>query len=434
MRSVDYLRLGFVGVKAHKRRAFTVVIIVGLLFGVVMAGTFILQGLENVILGTMLAPTSGKVLVMSNVDRGICGEECDIPQEMEAMKRKVEEYGGEVLEARAVHTTDGMFYEMEEDIFGIANDDDDAMQVAVSLKTAMKLAEIGMLDWNADMAKKAQDVERVRGEVLGKVVESRSGVKYQIVEILPGAVYLGNLYLSNLGQKGNPLDSIIGPIGTGASLDFVVSNAGEASETGALGVVFASFPDVESADSYYRDEANYCLEIDRTFGMCNEKYRYQIASMISSPLEAYEKFRDVWLVFKIAAAVLAVIALIIAFSTYVRLIGKDMKIISLYHAMGATGWQIRIVYIVYLLMLSLMAIGFALVLGLGLAAGLSLINMEALRQLWLLGFGVEVGEIWLIGWNNLVWWLMSAMVLVAVVTVILGNSNFTSRELAGRIK
>ena len=60
MKVVDCLRLGFAGVKAHKKRAFTVVIIVGLLFGVVMAGIFIVQGLEDVILGTMLAPTSGK--------------------------------------------------------------------------------------------------------------------------------------------------------------------------------------------------------------------------------------------------------------------------------------------------------------------------------------------------------------------------------------
>lgn len=434
MKVVDCLRLGFAGVKAHKKRAFTVVIIVGLLFGVVMAGTFILQGLEDVILGTMLAPTSGKVLVMSSIDRGICGEECNISQEMEAMKRKVEEYDGEALEVQVVHTADGMFYEMEENIFGITGDNNDVMQIAVPFKTAMKLAEIGMLDWNADMAKKAQDVKRVREEVLDKVIESKNGAKYQIVEILPGTVYLGNLYLSNLGQKGNPLDSIIGSISTGTSLDFVVSNAGETPETEPSGIVFASFPDVESANDYYRDESNYCLEIDRTFGMCNEKYRYQIAPMISSPLEAYEKIRDVWLVFKIAAAVLVVVALIIAFSTYVRLIGKDMKIISLYHAMGATGWQIRIVYIVYLLMLSLMAIGFALVLGLALAAGLSLANMEALRQLWLLGFGAEMGGIWLIGWNNLVWWLAGMIVLAAVVVVILGNSNFTSRELARRIK
>lgn len=434
MKAIDYLRLGFAGVKAYKKRAFTVVIIVGLLFGVIVAGAFILQGLENVVLGTMLESTGGKVLLMSSVDREICGEGCNrLKEETEMMKRKVEEYGGEVLEARVVRTVDGTFYEMKEDVFGVASDND-VMQVVVSLRTAMKLAGMEMLGGKASILEKMQAVVKAREEVLDRVVESKNGAKYQIVEILPGAVYLGNLYLSNIGQKGNPLDLIIGSIGTGTSLNFIVDAEIDEVEVEDPGVVFASFPDVESADNYYRDEANYCSEVDRAFAQCNKKYRYQVASMISNPLEAYEKFRDIWLVFKVAAAVLTAIALIIALSTYARLIGKDLKIISLYHAMGATGRQIRIVYIVYLLMLSLMAVGFAMILGLGLAAGLSVANMEALEQVWLLAFGVEVGEIWLMGWNNLIWWLMGAMILVAVVAVALGNGNFTSRELARKMK
>ena len=131
---------------------------------------------------------------------------------------------------------------------------------------------------------------------------------------------------------------------------------------------------------------------------------------------------------------LGVIAVIIALSTYARLIGKDMKIISLYHAMGATGKQIRIVYIVYLMMLSVMAVGFALVVGLGLAAVLSMVNMTALEQMFMLGFGVVKDGVWLIGWNSLLWYLIGAMMLTAVVAVCLGNGNFKVKELAKRMK
>lgn len=60
MRVLDCLRLGVAGVKAHKKRALTVVVIVGLLFSVLMAGAFFLQGLENAALGKMLAPTGGR--------------------------------------------------------------------------------------------------------------------------------------------------------------------------------------------------------------------------------------------------------------------------------------------------------------------------------------------------------------------------------------
>lgn len=131
---------------------------------------------------------------------------------------------------------------------------------------------------------------------------------------------------------------------------------------------------------------------------------------------------------------LVVIAVIIALSTYARLIGKDLKIISLYHALGATKGQIRVVYAVYLLMLSVMAVGFAVIVGLILAAVLSMVNMEALRSVWSLAFGMEAGAVWLVGWNNLIWWLAGAMLLTAVVAIILGNGNFTSKELAKKMK
>ena len=97
MRTLDYLRLGAAGMKAHKKRALVVVMIVGLLFGVVAAGAFFLQGLEQVALAEMLAPTEGKVLVMSSVDTRACGEDCEVAAEVGRMKEKIGEYGGEVV-------------------------------------------------------------------------------------------------------------------------------------------------------------------------------------------------------------------------------------------------------------------------------------------------------------------------------------------------
>ncbi len=201
-----------------------------------------------------------------------------------------------------------------------------------------------------------------------------------------------------------------------------------------MGLVFAEFDSIKAAFDYYWDEVNYCSENDRIFGTCGRDYKYQVLSAVSDPLTTYENLQNVWLVFRIVAAVLGVIAVIIALSTYARLIGKDMKIISLYHAMGATGKQIRIVYIVYLMMLSVMAVGFALVVGLGLAAVLSMVNMTALEQMFMLGFGVVKDGVWLIGWNSLLWYLIGAMMLTAVVAVCLGNGNFKVKELAKRMK
>ncbi len=455
MRLTDYLKLGFAGVKAHKKRALTVVVIVGLLFSVVTAGVFVLQGLENAALGAMLAPTKGKVLVMSNVDMEACEEECDLKAEVAEIKSNVKKYNGKLIEAKVSQTADGMFYKLEENVFvnAYGESDNDVTEVIVPLDTAAKLAGIAMPEQSAEIADKLEVIEQVQNKTLHKIVENKTGERYYITEILPSGVYASNLLFMNIGQDGNPLDLILGQISTGMSQNFITKSADvkpaedstgeeqysgfvamEDVETEEMGIVFAQFDNIEVAYDYYKDKVNYCSETDRIFSMCSKDYKYQVVSAVSNPLTTYENLQNIWLVFKIVAAVLSAIALIIALSTYARLIGKDLKIISLYHALGATKRQIRIVYVVYLLMLSLMAVGFAILLGLALAATLSIVNMEALKQVWTLAFGTQASEIWLIGWNNLVWWIVGVMMLAPVVAVVLGNGNFTSKELARKMK
>ncbi len=453
MRFMDYLRLGFAGVKAHKKRALTVVIIVGVLFSVITAGAFVLQGLENVVSGEMLKPTDGKVLVMSMVDTKVCDEECDIEAEVAKIKQNIAKYGGKIIEVEVAQTADGMFYKLKQGVFASSSESADVTEVVVPLATAANLAGIEMPERDAEVVEKIEAIKEVREKTLGKTIESKSSEKHYVADILPSGVYASDLSFMNIGQSGNPLDLIFSQVRTGASQNFITKSAeakpksedttserpsgfmpAENVNVEEMGLVFAEFDSIKAAFDYYWDEVNYCSENDRIFGTCGRDYKYQVLSAVSDPLTTYENLQNVWLVFRIVAAVLGVIAVIIALSTYARLIGKDMKIISLYHAMGATGKQIRIVYIVYLMMLSVMAVGFALVVGLGLAAVLSMVNMTALEQMFMLGFGVVKDGVWLIGWNSLLWYLIGAMMLTAVVAVCLGNGNFKVKELAKRMK
>lgn len=438
MRLSDYLRLGFAGVKAHKKRAVAVVVIVGLLFGVIVAGTLILQGIENAVLSKMLAPTDGKVLVVSNVDTAICRENCDILAETTRIQENIRRYGGESIGLEIIQTKDGAFYKLRENIFDSIDDniDGEIPQVVVPLRTVANLVGMQLPNYDAAVSAKLDAIEKVREKTLHKVIESKTGEKYYIAEILPGGVYGIDLSLMNVEQKRNPLDAVLGQVRTGTSQDFIAKSVGDDVQTDAenMGIVLAQFSDVKTAYDYYQDEANYCTEMDRIFGACGENYRYQVFPAVSDPLTTYENLQSVWLVFRIAVVVLVTIAVIIALSTYARLMGKDMKVIALYHAMGATGRQIWLVYMTYLLILSLMAVAFALVVGLVLAVGLSLVNMTALGQVFTLGFGIETEQIWLIGWNNLIWYIAGAMVLVAFMAVVLGNGNFRAKELAKKLK
>ena len=456
MRTLDYLRLGAAGMKAHKKRALVVVMIVGLLFGVVAAGAFFLQGLEQVALAEMLALTEGKVLVMSSVDTRACGEDCEVAAEVGKMKEKIGEYGGEVVPAAVRQTAEGMFYVVDEGVFGEvfsgvkveASGEDEAMTVVVPLEVAAELAGIEMPESGASVAERMVAIYKVREETLGRTVESEAGARYEVAGILPGGVYATDLSLVYVGQSGNPLNMLFGQVKTGVSQSFGVGQAedglaaagamgGELAgevDAEAMGMVLAVFEDIEAAEGYYRDEVNYCAEVDRMMGRCSEEYRYQVAAVVADPLGAYDNLQQVWSVFKIAAAVLAAIAVLIALSTYVRLLGGDVKIIALYHAMGATGWQVRLVYLTYLVMLSVLAVGFAVILGLGLAAVLSLVNMAALKEVFAMGFGVVTEEIWLVGWSEVIWWLVGALLVAAGLAVVLGNGNFAGKELGKRMK
>ena len=233
MRLVDYLRLGFAGVEAHKKRAFTVVIIVGLLFSVITAGVLVLQGLEDRVLGTMLVPTDGKVLVMSIVDTGVCGEDCDIEVEVREIKQNIEKYGGRVIETEISRTTEGMFYKLGEGVFeaNTSNVDRSATEVVVPLGMTAKLAGIEMPERDADLAEKLEAIKDVREKALHKIVESKAGEKYYIAEILPDGVYASDLSFINIGQSGNPLDLILGQMRVGASQSFITEVAKKKAET-----------------------------------------------------------------------------------------------------------------------------------------------------------------------------------------------------------
>lgn len=158
------------------------------------------------------------------------------------------------------------------------------------------------------------------------------------------------------------------------------------------------------------------------------------ATVVGDPVRIYENFVGIWTVLKILIVVLAVIACIVTMSTYVRLVGRDTKVIALYHAMGSTKKQIVGVYCVYLLGLSLLASAFSLVLGAGLVLIVNLINMTKLTQIFTIGFGVEEAPVWLFGWNNWIALFVGLLLVMAPLCTILSWRQFASKKLAQKMK
>lgn len=455
MRVLDYLRLGSAGLKMHKKRALIVVIMLGLLFSIIMAGIFILQGIQNIVLGKMLAPTSGKVLLMSSVDIKVCDEDCNIPNEITTIKANIEKYGGQVIPATYSQTNDGIFYHLDKEVFSYqsASTEDDVSEVTMSLYNLNKLTgrETSEHDFSSNLT--VAGVNELRDENLYKTVTSKSGKKYYIAGILPGEAGAPSLSLAYVGDSNNPLNLLLEQVVLGGSESFIIKPAktsiaevfpdGERPsgiieqyniDTETMGLIFAEFPSLDFAYAYYQDKSNYCAEFNRFSGNCGRDYRYQTIAVISDPLTTYENLQEIWKVFGIITIALCIIALIIAISTYVRIIGEGSKVISLYKAMGATNLQVRIIYLIHLTLLSLLAIISAIIIGLGIALVVSFINQENLQAIFTLGFASAPETIRLIGWNDIIWEPILTALLAAFVSMILCNHQFKNRKIARVLK
>lgn len=231
----------------------------------------------------------------------------------------------------------------------------------------------------------------------------------------------------------NPLNMLLGSVATGNSGTLAL-NGGEL-EVQSTDEVWAMFPDLPKAQEYINNIATHnCNLLERRQGYCPRVKELLATTVIGDPVATYDNFEQIWNVFKIFAIVLSVIGCVVAFSTYTRLVGRDAKVIALYHAMGATKWQIVGVYCTYLLGLSLLAGMFSLILAAGMVLIINLLSMTKLTQIFVIGFGAKETMIWLFGWSNWILLFVSLLLMVPLVCVLLNLRKFSSKKLAQKMK
>lgn len=213
MRLADYLRLGGANIAAHKRRAVLVIVIVGVLFGVLMAGSILIQGIENATLEATLRPTDGKVWLRTVARQVYCEDECDLSADQAEIRRLLMEYGGE---ESAVKVPVGMFsvYAVEAEAVRnaleaeLAEVPEDAVAVLVDVTTLAGWLKLPVLDRNVSGERRVRRVEEIREKALGKVIEY-GGQRYFVAGILPGGLGVSNLSFATVGDKKNPLNMLL---------------------------------------------------------------------------------------------------------------------------------------------------------------------------------------------------------------------------------
>lgn len=436
MRLLDYLRLGGANIAAHKRRAVIVVVIVGVIFGVLMAGSMLIQGVENAALGAMLRPTDGKVWLRTEARQVLCEDECDMPVDQAEIRRMLAEAGGQEIAVREPEGMFGVYAVAERDIWSVievdtANAPEDAVPVLADVSTIASWLRISTLDRNASGEKRARQIAEMRERALGQVIEY-SRQRYYVVGILPGGFGVSSLSLATVGDKQNPLNLLLDSVSIDGSETLVIDDG---LVTAPTDEIWAEFADLAQAQAYIDAvTAQNCNPIEKAAGKCARVKDYVVTTVIGNPLMIRENFKGIWMVFKIFALVLVVVASIVVVSTYTRLVGRDTKVIALYHAMGATKCQVVGIYCVYLLELSLLAGVFSLILGVVLGLMINLLNMAKLAQVFTIGFGVEESAVWILGGNGRMVGLIGIILVLAPIATMLNLHQFSSKKLSQKMK
>lgn len=443
MRLNDYLKLGFAGVRAHKKRAIMTTIIVGIIFSLIFMAYFLFKGAEGLAFAKINQPTSGKILLSSTNDIDQCTAPDDCQSKALAFSEKVEEFGGKIIKnSFSVSTADGIFPVLPVEILSAAIQADlsqaptGAIPILMSISTLLAWQDIELFSeadrYNKDRAAVAAKVipkmETALTSSLGQVVSSPSGVDYYVAGFLPSNTGVA-MSLESVLRKGNAwLDIILMPIAGGSSLPIILQvdnlTFPETMEIvpaqSPTSPLFSIFPNVESA-----------YDFSRTVARSGSPLPTCLFGDLFSTISQYQSLQQI---IKIVANILAVVAVIVIVTTYLRLLGQDHKIISVYFASGATKLQICLVYCVYLTILSLLAILFALCLGSLAALVINLIYQTPLEQLFALNFGTLKTPVILFGWDFAILKYIILIIILAPLSVLMGQGNFSRARLAHQLK
>lgn len=184
-------------------------------------------------------------------------------------------------------------------------------------------------------------------------------------------------------------------------------------------VIIAKFSNLDKAYEYYNNSSNY-----------------QVVELFSNQIGVYRYFRDKDrdFVLPISVVLVAVSAFILAF-TMAHLIASSTKTFVLYRSIGASRWQLLLIYFVYLLELCVWAAVFAVILALilaGIATGVCwnslLVQLTAIYP--------NAPNYWpiLVGVNLRCIEVILCMFLAAPVSFLLCLDQFSSKKTAQKLK
>lgn len=386
-------------IRARLKFSLTVIIGLGVLFGLVLAAHLWLHGLEDTYTRIASEVTDGKVILVATNDmsREANPGEARISMNREEMIRDLEQYGGEIVGDLERFGNYGGIVVPAELLDGVAKTDlsdapADAAPVLVSTLLGEQLLGENYIDQSLDLTKKLDDYEHYREEIIGKTLTDRFGAKYYIAGLAPSNFHTEDLSFAAL-EKGNVnlLNPLLSQIRTPSLAPIIIDNGtsktwqrGEEDEVADdSSAVLVVFEDNEAAYNYFRRGCGIFPNIDARRG---EYYVDIVAGMSPEILYLLHGLENI---VGIASLALMIVALIVLSVSLHQTLKQSAKELAKYRRRGLMVSQIRMVHIYYCFMLMIGVVLLALGLASLVVILFSTMNQNLLSAQYLLGFSLD---------------------------------------------
>lgn|GEM_PF-1313806 len=443
MQLLEYLKLGSSGIRIHKKRTFQTIFITGIILCISATLIFVLQGIENTVLDKMTSSTNHKILVKTSIESEVCNETCNIHIKRQQIEQNIKKYNGKIIRTKIFNINNHKFYALKNTkLLNSDQNDTSVPSISAPIEVIADLIGFKIPNYDENFDNKTNFIKKIYKDILHQKITTKTGEQYYVSNILPSKLFAPNLALSNLNVKNSPLDIIFSQLDTSGSINiieketkqYIDPNNNETKNLEEDSTIFAEFDNIESAAKYYHNKENYCTKINHIIGNCDKAHKYYVEAVISDPLSVYEKFQNIWSIFKISSIILSTLLIIITVCTYTRIITKEEKVISLYQAMRATKIQITKIFTVHLLLLCIATIILSLILAILITVCFNIINKDTLQKTLMIGLSIEVNNIFIIGWNSAIFIPIVSLILSVLLTIMINNQSFSSHKIAQQLK
>lgn len=441
----DALRLSWSNIAQHKKRSMAIILTISILFGVIMAFNFMLQGLQGTILDAALQANDGKVYLetgyqnISSINEGDFTELADLEVAQKIVRDTVADYHGKIvgeLTLYQVGNTRWVISQAVADAVGeleLNLNELGPNQIPFLAPESESEYFQGYL-WNN--GKKDERLVRV-----GTYPSTEAGSP-----TLPGLNPL-NLLLSMVYGSSTAAPPLIIDDGSGKVAEYINSMAQAKVEEGgyyeSVEQVFevwlpemyyiAVFDDYDDAAAYYydayKDDSPKYIQVD------GRKYSILNMDIFGRVIYLRLDFDNLQFMLMAIEVLFIIIAVLIATFTFAHLIDSDAATVALYRSLGASTGNIYLIYFLYLIELCLLAVVSCILIAFILVGIMWLGNAGALAErLKDYYFLKDLPRVNLLGFNGMFFWTIGSIMIVAPISLLFTMRHFSAKHIAKKLK